>query len=139
MLTELRPTGTDASGEDKKLNVVTDEIEEKDVAIQMLSVFIDELGVAFAEFVEPASRVCLSLTSYEANSSIRSTCASALPGLIKCAKLAGGITPQLSTMAKEFNANLVAAMKEEVESECLITQVQSLKDILDQMGEGFLN
>jgi hypothetical protein len=37
----------------------------------MLSVFIDELGVAFVDYIEPASRVLLSLTSYEANDSIR--------------------------------------------------------------------
>ena len=43
VLNEIRP---EEDGE-KKLNVVTDEIEEKDVAIQMLSVFIDELGGAF--------------------------------------------------------------------------------------------
>lgn len=44
VLNEIRPD----DGEERKLNIVTDEIEEKDVAIQMLSVFIDELGVAFS-------------------------------------------------------------------------------------------
>jgi len=32
---------------EKKANIMTDEIEEKDSAIQMLVVFIDELGQAF--------------------------------------------------------------------------------------------
>lgn len=82
LLKEIRPD----ENNEKKTNIVTDEIEEKDVAIQMLSVFIDELGFAFADYVEPASRVLLSLTKYTANDSIRETCASALPGLIKCAK-----------------------------------------------------
>jgi hypothetical protein len=52
----------------------------------MLSVFIDELGFAFSPYVEAASKIILSLTQYQANDSIRQTCASALPGLIKCAK-----------------------------------------------------
>ena len=82
VLKEIRPD----ENNEKKTNIVTDEIEEKDVAIHMLSVFIDELGFAFAEYVEPASRVLMSLTKYTYNDSIRETCVSALPGLIKCAK-----------------------------------------------------
>jgi hypothetical protein len=67
VLKEIKP----AEASEKKVNVVTDETEEKDVAIYMLSVFIDELGVAFVDYIDPASRVLLSLTSYEANDSIR--------------------------------------------------------------------
>ena len=81
---------------------MTNETEEKDVAIQMLSVFIDELGGAFAEYVEPASRIMLSLTKYQANESIRTTCADALPGLIECAKAKIGQSPQLIEMAKQY-------------------------------------
>jgi hypothetical protein len=40
LLNEIRPD----DAKDKATNIVTDEIEEKDVAIQMLAVFIDELG-----------------------------------------------------------------------------------------------
>ena len=87
VLQELKPES--GEGDEKKANIVTDEIEEKDVAIQMLSVFIDELGVAFAEYVEPASRVLLAMVDYAANDSIRSTVAGSLPGLVKCAKEAG--------------------------------------------------
>jgi hypothetical protein len=47
VLNEIRPEG---EGE-KKTSIVTDEIEEKEVAIQMLSVFIDELGVAFYDYI----------------------------------------------------------------------------------------
>ena len=78
----LREIKADPSG-DKAVNIVTDEIEEKDVAIQMLAVFIDEVGVGCYEFIEPMSQVLLSMTSFTANDSIRASCASALPGLIK--------------------------------------------------------
>jgi hypothetical protein len=43
---------------------VTDEIEEKEVAIQMLSVFIEELGVSFYDYVEQASQVMMGLTKF---------------------------------------------------------------------------
>lgn len=38
--------------EKKKAGVMTDEVEEKDSAIQMLIVFIEELGAGFAPYVE---------------------------------------------------------------------------------------
>jgi hypothetical protein len=136
VITELRPN---EDGAEKKLTVVTDELEEKDVAIQMLSVFIDELGGAFAEYVEPASRILLSLTKYQANDSIRSTCAEALPGLIKCVKAKLGVCPQLFAMAMEYQKNLIEAMKEEIDCECLIAQVNALKNIIDETGKGFLS
>jgi len=36
----------------KRTNIVNDEIEEKDSAIQMLIVFIEELGADFAPYIE---------------------------------------------------------------------------------------
>lgn len=57
----------------------------------MLSVFIDELGTSFFEYIPQSSQVLLSLTTYTANDSIRQTCVSALPGLIKCYKEKNGI------------------------------------------------
>ena len=46
VLNEVKPLNT----KDKvtNININTDEIEEKDVAIQMLSVFIDELGGGYS-------------------------------------------------------------------------------------------
>lgn len=83
-------------------NVNTDELEEKDVAIQMLTVFIDELGAAFIKYVQPTSEILLSMLNYRSNDSIRSSCASALPGLIKCVKDAQGVTQELHNLAKQF-------------------------------------
>ena len=84
VLNEVKPH--DTTEEKRKFNITTDEIEEKDVAIQMLAVFVDELGAGFAEYVEPTSRILLSLIDYQANESIRNSVAGALPGLIKCVK-----------------------------------------------------
>ena len=49
----------------------TDETEEKREAIKMLTVFIDELGPSFYQWVEPTSKILLSMTTYEANDNIR--------------------------------------------------------------------
>lgn len=86
VLREVTPAAAN-NGEEKGANVVTDEIEEKDIGIQMLAVFIDEVPEACYEYVEQISKILLSVTDYSANDSIRSSAAIALPGLIKAAKL----------------------------------------------------
>jgi hypothetical protein len=84
VLSEIKPNQID--GKEKHINITTDEIEEKDVAIQMLAVFVDELGAGFADYVEPTSKILLSMIEYEANDNIRNSVAGALPSLIKCVK-----------------------------------------------------
>lgn len=87
VLNEIKPAGA-TDDKEKHLNINTDEIEEKDVAIQMLAVFIDELGAVFAPYAEPASKILLAMIDYESNDSIRNSVAGALPGLVKCVKAA---------------------------------------------------
>jgi len=84
VLSEIKPANDGTK--EKHINITTDDIEEKDVAIQMLAVFVDELGSGFAEFVEPASKILLSMIQFETNDNIRNSVAGALPGLIKCVK-----------------------------------------------------
>ena len=87
VLREVTPSNN--NDEEKNTNVVTDEIEEKDIGIQMLAVFIDEVGEACYDYVEQISKILLSVTDYSANDSIRASAAIALPGLIKAAKARG--------------------------------------------------
>lgn len=65
---------------------MTDEIEDKDTAIQMLVVFIEELGAGFAQYIDQVSKILLGLTEYYASDNIRISSAGALASLIKCAK-----------------------------------------------------
>ena len=115
-----------------------DEIEEKDVAIQMLSVFIDEVGEGCFDAIEQISGVMLANTAYLANDSIRSSAASSLPGLLKAAKKRGVDTAQVHQMAKTYNQNLYQAMQKEIDTDTLITQVTAFKDIIDEAGPGLM-
>ena len=102
------------------ININTDEIEEKDVAIQMLTVFIDELGGGYFDYVEPTMKILLNLISYEANDSIRNSVAGALPGLIKCVKEAQPNNFDLIVnMGRTFMDALWKAMKTETETDTL--------------------
>lgn len=102
VLNEIKPL----DNSEKKTSIVTDEIEEKEVAIQMLSVFIDELGDAFYDYIVPASDILLRLTTFTANDSIRQTCVSALPGLVKCFKKKNGVNQDLFNMGRNYNSNI---------------------------------
>lgn len=120
------------------MGVVTDEIEEKDVALQMLSVFIDEVPDKIFDHVEQLSTLLLSLTTYTANDSIRQNSCTALPGLMKAAKGRNLPAEQLHAMAKTFNANIYKAMQAEYDTDTLIVQVQSFKDVIDAAGPGLM-
>ena len=102
------------------MNVRTDEIDEKDVAIQMIAVFIDEVGEAFFPWVEQTAYVLLSLTDFDANDSIRASSAECLPGLVRCVKKVQGVTPDLHNIGRTFTQNLAKAMASETETDSLI-------------------
>ncbi len=105
------------------MQVYTDEIEEKDVAIQMLSCFIEEVPEVCFDYIDQISKILLSLTAYSANDSIRTSSASSLPGLMKAGKARNVDIATLHAMAKTFNTNLYNAMKEELDTDTLIVQV----------------
>ena len=137
VLKEVTPAAAEEGGS-KKFNVMTDEIEEKDVALQMLSVFIDEVPEVCFNFIEPISKLLMAQTDYQANDSIRGTSASTLPCLMKAAKVGGADVATLHSMAKTFNKNLYEAMQKEMDTDTLITQVQAFKDVIDEAGPGLM-
>jgi hypothetical protein len=138
VLSEVKPAANNEE-KGKHMNINTDEIEEKDVAIQMLGVFIDELGAAYAPYVNPTSKILLAMIDYEANDSIRNSVAGALPGLIKCVKTAGGTILDLQNMSRVFLDALWKAILKETETDTLICQVQAAKEIIDEVGEGIFS
>lgn len=93
------------------------------MAIQMLEVFIDEVPEVCFDHVDHISALLLSLTSYQANTRIRSSSASSLPGLMKAGKVKNVDVAQLQAMAKAFNVNLYSAIDKEVDTDTMIVQV----------------
>ena len=85
VLKEVASQSKDDSKQGNK-DVMTDEIEEKQVALEMLGVFIDEAPEACFDSVDQMSQLLLSLTTYEANCTIRMSSAGCLPGLVKVVK-----------------------------------------------------
>jgi hypothetical protein len=134
----LNELGSNEEGA-KKANVMTDEIEEKDSALQMLIVFIEELGSGFAQYIDQVSIILLGLTQFYGSDNIRNTSAGALPSLLKCAKEAAPDNIALiHEMAKKYSNNIISAMETETETDCLIAQAQAVKEILEEAGENLL-
>lgn len=105
----------------------------------MLAVFIDEVAEGCFAYIEQISKIMLSMTSYEANESIRQSTVNSLPGLIKAAKAGGIGGPQLFAMAKVYNENIYKALEKEFDTDTLILQVQAMKDIVLEAGPGLYN
>lgn len=134
VLNEIKP-----DGETKKTNIMTDEIDEKDTAIQMLIVFVEELGAGCFEYISQISQILLALTQFSASDNIRNSAAGALPSLLKCFKEAQPAnTADLHAMAKEYSNNIIEAMESETETDCLINQAQALKEIVEEAGNNLL-
>ena len=135
VMNEIKPEG---QGE-KRTNIMTDEIDEKDTAIQMLIVFIEELGAGCFDYIQQVSAILLGLTQFSASDNIRNSAAGALPSLLKCFKEAQPANVEaLHAMAKEYSNNIIEAMESETETDCLICQAQALKEIVDEAGANLL-
>ena len=134
VLHEINPEGNE-----KKTNIMTDEIEEKDTAIQMLIVFIEELGPAFHQYNDQISEIMLGLTQFSASENIRNSSAGSLSSLLKSAKEAQpDNTLMIHELAKKYSNNLIEAMESETETDCLICQAQAIKEIVDEAGKNLL-
>lgn len=78
-----RPANDD---DDKKVTINTFDTEEAEVAINMLSVMMEELKELFADYVEQTTKFILPLVNFSSNEEIRKSAAKCLPSLVICAK-----------------------------------------------------
>lgn len=79
-------TETETVDGKKGVGVSSDEIEEKNIGIQMLCVIIDELEELFADYIADTSQLFLSLVNYRYNVSIREAVADTFGSLLKAIK-----------------------------------------------------
>ena len=62
----------------------TSATEEAEIAVNMLTVFIDELGGDYAEFVGGTVDLLVPMVNFSTNDNIRKCVAKSLPKLLKC-------------------------------------------------------
>lgn len=72
---------------DKTINFQTYDSDEANIAINTLSVIIDEMGLHFSPYVQEALKVIIPLCNYATNDDIRKSSVTCLSGLVKACKL----------------------------------------------------
>ena len=120
----------------KKEDINTFETEEVEVALNMLSVLIDEMKENFSPYVEVATKLVLPLCNFTKNENIRTAASKCLPSLVSCVK---NKEPQkVSQIVRLFLNVLWNSASSEFEAEVIVDQITAMKDCLDEVGYKFL-
>lgn len=127
-------TETETASGTKGVGVSSDEIEEKNIGIQMLCVFIDELEELYADYIEDTSKLFLSLLEYNFNVSVREATATSLATMLKAVKATNSDTKTLE-YAQMYIKALFEAMETESDTTVMQNQVAGIKGCIDVMGE----
>ena len=122
------------SGEPEQTEITTTEIEEKEIAIQMIAVFAVELGGNYARFVEEASGMILPTLLFTANSLIRKSGATTLPPLTKCLRDAQVPRENLVNAGALYLQALWGALDRETNTEVRVQQVLSIRSIINKLA-----
>lgn len=121
---------------DKKEDINTYETEEVEVALNMLSVLIDEMKENFSPYVEIATKLVLPLCNFTKNENIRTAASKCLPSLVSCVK---NKEPQkVSNIVRLFLNVLWTSVSSEFEAEVIVDQISAMRDCLDEIGMKFL-
>jgi len=121
---------------DKGVGLVTGEVEDKNVGIQMLTVFIEELEEGFAPFIQQTSELFVSMINYEGSEDIRNSIAQSLATMLKCLKKGFPNDAEMHLKyAQGYIQAIFNAMKTEHLTDTMVYQVIALKDIINTQGE----
>lgn len=70
--------------EGNTIGIKSDELEDKNVAIQMLTVIIEEMKDSYAPYIHQTSELFVSMINYSASEDIRNSVANSLPVMLEC-------------------------------------------------------
>ena len=122
----------------KMIHVTTTDIEEKEAAINMLGVLIDELSEFLDRYVESFSKIVLHVITRSGVETLRQAAAMSLKGLVKAAKNGKNVaaTPEyIANLVRTFLEALVKSALDEEEPDPLCVEVIAMKDVLEEGGK----
>ena len=107
------------------------DVDEAEIALAMLEVFIEQFGKAFAPYVEQTTKLISPLCDFKYSESIRESASKCVPGLVKCA----ADQPEIQkNMVRYFLRLLLDATNSEYDSTVMITQISAMRDCVDHTG-----
>ncbi len=121
----------------KMVHVTTTDIEEKEAAINMLGVLIDELGGYLDKYVESFSQIVLHVITRSGVETLRESASLTLKGLIRAAKNGKTIhaTPEyVVTLARTYLEALLKSALDEYEAGPLIVEMEAMTGVLEEAG-----
>lgn len=118
-----------------KYEITTTEIEEKEVALQMLTVFCAQLEETFQPYVETATLIVRPILTFEVNSEIRRSAATLIPTMLNCVAKANPGRENVVAAGKHYLADLLMAHDQELKAEIKSAQVLAMKRVLDLLGD----
>ena len=113
-----------------QFDVTTDEIEEKEVFLEVIAIFAVQLEELYAPYVEETAKIVLSILCFQVNSELKKSAVKVLPSLLKCIKQD---REKLIMMGRAFLAEVMKALEREIKSELRSADVLSMKLMIDQM------
>ncbi|CAD8204866.1 unnamed protein product [Paramecium octaurelia] len=111
--------------------------EEAEVAIHMLSVFIEELKESFFPYFDSCTQLIVPLCNFNTDENIRSAACKCLVSLIENVKATNNVQ-QLVNGAKYFLGIILEAAEKEFDPMVIIEQVDCIKEIIDIVGQPFM-
>ncbi|KAI5065336.1 hypothetical protein GOP47_0020031 [Adiantum capillus-veneris] len=126
---------------DKRIGIRTSFLEEKATACNMLCCYADELKEGFYPWIDQVAPVLVPLLKFYFHEEVRKASVSAMPELLKSAKLAiekgqaqGRDQSYLKQLADYIIPALVEALHKEPEIEVLIDMLDSLNESMKIVG-----
>ncbi|CAD8128052.1 unnamed protein product [Paramecium sonneborni] len=126
-----------STGSENGKELHTYDNEEAEVAIHMLSVFIEELKQSFFPYVERCIKLIVPLCQFNSDENIRSAACKCLVSLVRNVKETNN-TQQLINGAKYFLGVILEAGYKELDPTVIIEQIDCIKDIIDIVSQPFM-
>lgn len=114
-------------------DLLTSEIEEKSMALQMLQVFATYLEELYAPYVEGTTKIAEPMLTFHPNQGLRKEAAGLLPVLLQCLKKAAISKEMLTNAGSKYITLLLATHDKEPITEVKSSQVLALKDLYETM------
>ncbi len=128
----------DKEGKRKMVHVTTTDIEEKEAAINMLGVMIDELGGYLDKYVESFSQIVLHVLTRSGVESLREAAALTLKGLVKAVKQGKNVkatSEYIVVLVRSYLEALLKSALDEYEPEPLCIEIVAMKDVIEEGGK----
>lgn len=134
---EIQNTEEKKEEDDIVDNINTFETEEAEVAISMLNVFIEQLKELYSPYVEKTVQLLCKIIKEHPNDDVKEEACKCLPNLI-CALKATNQELAIQ-LARHFMATLVTTIEREFDTDIMIVELETLKNVIEELGLCFLS